>query len=304
MKLDAKTFRRLAPCAALLSTLAFGCDPGDDGDQPTDPASLAEVPEDADAEFLAAQAAWEAGEIEEGQLNSLATFELSNGSTVEFVVAPETGEVGVRESGTIGTGAVVTDDESLTPLQAYVMLAAAEAPIPRAIADNAAEDPKTPALLEGRELVDAVPAPQPVQVEDLGVSIEPPVAQDHGCSNTGLGALIFDGDHCEYEDNRNKYCDPGSFTHGGGWTLLYRANHDKKRKSYSRTAACWSTGAVHHYYWNGNKWIQNFWNLIPENGWEYWRWNGGAKLYRRIKHYPWGDTNGDGYIRAWSEFHN
>lgn len=95
---------------------------------------------------VGASSAQEIAELEYEPI-TLATFQLSNGNTVEFYGVPDDGDasggVGYSEKGTLGESMpVFFNNEDLTILQRFLILAPEDTPLPRMLVDSGAAEYK------------------------------------------------------------------------------------------------------------------------------------------------------------------
>ena len=241
------------------------------------------------------------GNIVEVEPDKIASIELPGARQLEFYAVPEDGEIEIVEIAPSGEEAMYVGKKR-DLIDIYLEVAPEGSPVPkvfldvasadtRAESDFIAEDTFKSTIIEDQQILGLT---EPVQAASVGY-----------CTNSPAGVLYFTQHSCKSQNLRNSFCDPGSHISGGGWLELVRQSSDKKRKSYSRTAACGGTGQAKHYYWSSfsGSWKTKRTYEIGANS-QIWREaKGASKRFRRIRHKTHHPLTG-GFIRAWSEFYN
>ncbi|AUX22393.1 uncharacterized protein SOCEGT47_028940 [Sorangium cellulosum] len=182
----------------------------------------------------------------------VALFRLGSEHTLRFVTIPEDLEIGVEERAPLGRATLTTQMPEASVADLYLTVAEPGSPVPRLIAELAADDPR----LRGREVVDALAEPVDVR-EPLPASVRAALLEEQPpkfCERGAEGARAFASRFCGAEDLHNSFCDPGSFQTGGGFKSLTRSSEDRKKDSAATTAACFQRVEVKHYYKDLGRW--------------------------------------------------
>ncbi len=254
-------------------------------------------------ELKSAEQAFVNGEVEEVEAERVAFFEFPDNRQVHFFAVPEDREVEVVEIAPSGQQSkYVNRDSSI--LDIFLKIAPEGSPVPETILDVASDDGRDVSNFTVTDVIEDTVIPK----QPLDLTGTSQVAAVGYCTNSPAGVLYFTQHSCKNENLQTSFCDAGSFINGGGWLELNRMNSSKKKKSYSRTAACVGSGQAKHYYWgwsvSQNKWTWKTKKTIEigANS-QIWKTAKGAKRWRRIRHLTYHPLTG-GFIRAWSEFYN
>ncbi|MGK7927048.1 MAG: hypothetical protein AB4290_17695 [Spirulina sp.] len=225
-------------------------------------------------------------EDEPTSLKSLATIILSNDARVEFYATEEEDGDGIamRELGNAERTmpSVLATMSRLSALEIYSKLSP-DTPIPRAIAIQAG-------LQQTSNLTDTIEEPLEADLDSLGIL--PPV-QFGSDSGGGLGGnFCIPGDgwhafvafacHGSYPANAWRWCDPNAaFFWRDRWT-----NGHPRKHSFGITATCSGPAETIHYYKKkvNGKWKQRKIWYLPNNHWQWTRYDGVAKRDRWVRH--------------------
>ncbi len=276
---------------------------------------------------------------------TLATFHLWNGNTVEFHGSPAdggpTGGLGYSEKGTIGESMpIFFNNETLTILQRFLILAPEDTPLPRMLVESGGADyeerllarldsiddlskpgvPSLDQLVAQRGIVEELPELLEIT---LGMSelIEKFQAYAQGtpylnAQSKGQGGGDWscrNNDAGDFEDrfcdnwNGPEYCDK--------WEQrrhLYRSSKTyRRRTSYSVDVFCGGTGQGYwyvqprHYWRDGSRWGYLYSGpRITGGEWGWSVWYGVNSHIRRVKHVKKPDRRWTGFFRAFTAFYD
>jgi len=236
----------------------------------------------------------------------LASFELSNGSTVTLLVVPELGELGYTEVVQAGAEPVLPGEGELSPLEVFLALAPVTAPIPRALIQlDIRGDAER--LAVGRARTDRLVQPIPVSMEDLELRVLVGAA---GSCGSG-GSSYFESHHCGVPLSHSistygniDFCDAN---YNGGdtvWFSLTRSSYSggwlAREASYGRTAACGTSVQIKQQYWVSGAWVTLSTQTMSSGQTYVSSWHG-PQAYRRIVRSRLSSSGG---FRAFTNFHN
>lgn len=154
------------------------------------------------------------------EVQVLATFELSNGSTVSFLAVPEDGELGFSELVPPGALSILSQRGDLRALDVFLALAPVDLPVPQALIEfDTREDVET--LVVGRSRTDHLAEPVHIPLDELGLE-ESGIRNQVGASHYCGSAALFASDLCRAEAGHN--CALIDFCDSGLWTSLTRSS--------------------------------------------------------------------------------
>lgn len=216
----------------------------------------------------------------------LATVMLTNGGQIEFEAVEEApGRYGIalRELGDAGRLMPITLAGMARSSAAEIFTALCpKSPIPRTIADTAADKP-------GGKVVDMIDDPIEADLDDLGIL---PPMQLGSASGGGYGGQFcvpgqgwhdFKNFACDFSGPSNTWfwCDPGA-----AYYYRQRSTYDnyKRKTSFGITATCGSSAQTVHRYWRLGKWRKAKTWYLPNQYWQWTRYDGLIARNRRVQH--------------------
>jgi hypothetical protein len=237
--------------------------------------------------------------VVEVEVEVLATFELSNGSTVSFLAVPEDGELGFSEMVPPGALSILSDRGDVRALDVFLALAPLDLPVPRALIELDTRK-NVEELVVGRSRTDHLIEPVHILLDELGLE-EAAIRNLVGASSYCDSAVKFASDLCRAEAGHNcgliDYCDSGL------WTSLirssYRGGWYKRQASFGWTATCGTAVEVRNLYWDNSQWKELPAVLVP-SGYYYFVKYHGLQTYRRVIR----ACLSSGNFRAYTNFHN
>lgn len=235
----------------------------------------------------------------------LATFSLSNGSTVTLLAVPEFREIGYVELVEIGAESILPSDE-MSPLEVFLALAPSDTPVPRALIDLDIKGTGE-RLAAGRTRTDLLSEPIAVAVEDLGFPVRLATKATSSCGSGG--AQYFASNYCGPPVSpvnhafAIEFCDANYNGGDSVWFNLTRNSYSggwkMRPRSYGRTAACGTSVEIKQQYWVSGAWV-NLSTQLMQSGQVYISAWQGPDAYRRIIR---SRQTGSGGFRAYSDFY-
>lgn len=224
-----------------------------------------------------------------------------DGHEVKFVEFPGTGEVAVGEIIDLegDSDFILSPEDDLSALEAYLSLVPADAPVPAALV--AAHGVDGEVLAEGHEIVDEV------QVAPIAASAEVTAAPDSSravgwCTSGSSGDSYFAANQCGTLGGSG-YGSGGSWCFSNAHDDLQKTSSNTKRFTYSLTAACGGSGSnavrIRHRYYNAGWNTQLNVNASANTLQQWWTYRCGVKKTRRVNTE---DTQSAAWSRTWLYF--
>lgn len=270
--------------AALLASVVTGCETveNDEGTEPTEvgPASA----------------------VEYRGVNILATVERPNRGIVHFFESDKGLGVGCDELIPADGEAApaLSADDPRDCLALFLDLTGDDVPVPAALAASSTADGAVSSAAH-RPLVDALREPI-ASVERASAPGLDPMGGSKGTTARSCSTATqtyFETYNCDFSGGSGviHYCDSGQ------WYDLYRTSAGSGRhNSFAEVQSCTPIMDVIHEYWNGTSWVDVYESAgIPENYYNWSRWEGAAAWQRRVHAYR---GVAAGYFRAHTVFYN
>ncbi len=179
-----------------------------------------------------------------------------------------------------------------SPLDEYLTVTPASAPVPRRLLDSEPPGPVRDRALQ-RRIVETMTAPVTALPQAQLASVTVQLGNvNQWCQ--GTTSASFAADVCPFTNWQVDFC------HNGTWYSVTDAvgSSNKKRKSLSWTLACGANGRVRHYYSVGGIWYKPVDEPIPSNTLDGWQYDGNWELKRKITH----SRTASGFVRGSSHF--
>lgn len=179
-----------------------------------------------------------------------------------------------------------------SPLDEYLTVTPASAPVPRALLASEPPGPVRDRALQ-RTIVEAMTSPVTALPQAQLASATMQLGNVNQWCQGGSSAS-FAADVCTLTNWDVDFC------HNGTWYSVTDqvGSSNKRRKSLSWTLACGANGRVRHYYSAGGIWYKVADEAIPSNTLDGWQYNGDIALKRKITH----NRTAAGFVRASSHF--
>lgn len=179
-----------------------------------------------------------------------------------------------------------------SPLDEYLTVTPASAPVPRALLNSEPPGPVRDRALQ-RTIVATMSAPVTALPQAQLASVTVQLGNVNQWCQGGSSAS-FAADVCTITNWDVDFC------HNGTWYSVTDqvGSSNKRRNSLSWTLACGANGRVRHYYRAGAFWYKVVDEAIPSNTLDGWQYEGDWALRRKITH----NRTASGFVRASSHF--
>ncbi len=235
--------------------------------------------------------------LDDREPQEIASFMLSNGNSVRFMVAPDGGEVFVGEQAAEGSESLVIGDQ-ISPVALYERFADAKAAVPRALArlDDAG-------VFEARKITDVVSGEMGVDLADIpGLFLPSPMSQQGSCQADPAGRNYFNSHHCGSSGGPG-YGKSESHCYASAYWSVVKSSHSRRRATWTRMAACGSsTCRLQHQYKKVRGWhTQLTVHIAPPRVEGWWSYKKGIRRTRRVRFERLGSS---AIVRGWVKYHS